>query len=154
MRAMYVITMYFAILAEMSIFLPVQLELRSSSESIQPVMKSFVSELGLTLRGFKNKICKVKSQNLCLRIPNNNCSRIYGSFDPCESEFLEAFYYNDNNNENLLLANYKIIIILKYSYSKKIKIDTGLYSSKVAVTTRINISGTYVILLQQKSNQV
>lgn len=45
----YAITTYFAILAEMSIFLPVQLELRSSSESIQPVMKSFVSELGLTL---------------------------------------------------------------------------------------------------------
>ena len=45
----HVRTMYFAILAEMSIFLPVQLELRLSSESIiQPVMKSFVSELGLT----------------------------------------------------------------------------------------------------------
>lgn len=45
----YVITMNFCnILAEMSIFLPVQLELGPSSDSIQPVRKSFVSEQGLT----------------------------------------------------------------------------------------------------------
>ena len=36
------------ILAEMSIFLSVQLELGLSSDSIQLAMKSFVSEQGLT----------------------------------------------------------------------------------------------------------